>query len=565
VANDSDAKRAYMLVHQLRRMNSPAVFVTSVDARFYPGSEIFDRVLADVPCSGDGTVRKNPGIWRFWNHNNSLSLHRLQLSIAVRGAGLLKRGGTMVYSTCAMNPIENEAVVAELLRQCPDLKLIDVRPKMKEMAARPGMTHWKVFAGEKRDKNHEKKNNAKMQKRRREWEEKKKVKSEEGEDAEKSKEDKDGSNGENEKMDTDECNNDAEEAEGTDKVKEEKAPENGKEDDFPSSWDAETLLAHANKLGLTLFDKYEDVPEITRSRIRPSCFPPTPKEISQMKLDRCMRVLPHDMDTGAFFVAAFRKDDGKKGKKKKDKKKKMKEEAVNDEETSTNDKAKDEKGDNNDADDIKPPPRNNKGGDAGNSDFMPTPPDIFEPLIPFYGLSPKFPKKQIMVRACGENKILYFLTKSITTDLIEDQELQKHVTVINSGVKLLQRNSDHCEVNYRVNQEGIHLLVPYMTKRVITATMEDFEKCLVIGENIKIDSFTNKEYSAKVQEMSPGSFVVALEGCEKDWKKKMMLVMWRCRSDTVNCMVGKVEMEGMRSKLKAIRESVNDDTMDESK
>jgi hypothetical protein len=287
------------------------------------------------------------------------------------------------------------------------------------------------------------------------------------------------------------------------------------------------------------------------------------------------------MDTGAFFVAAFRKAGSKdtetgKEKKKHEKKDKNVKVESSDDEMSTDDnskevngnkskqKKKDDEMEDEDTDD-KPPTRKNKGSDAGSSNFIPTPPDILEPLIPFYGLSPDFPKKQIMVRACGENKILYFLTKSITTDLIEDQELQKHVTVINSGVKLLQRNSDHCEVSYRVNQEGIHLLVPYMTKRIITATLEDFEKCLVIGENIKIDSFTNKDCAKKMQEISPGSFVVALEGCEKDWKKKMMLVMWRCRSDTVNCMVGKVEMEGMRSKLKAIQDSGNGDSKGDDK
>ena len=63
VANDADPKRAYMLVFQLRRMNSPSVFVTSCDGQFFPflddksarGTEsegMFDRVLADVPCSG---------------------------------------------------------------------------------------------------------------------------------------------------------------------------------------------------------------------------------------------------------------------------------------------------------------------------------------------------------------------------------------------------------------------------------------------------------------------------------------------------------------------------------
>ena len=70
VANDADPKRAYMLVHQLRRINSPAVFVTSIEAQVFPnllkteaavnaGEEgMFDRVLCDVPCSGDGTTRK---------------------------------------------------------------------------------------------------------------------------------------------------------------------------------------------------------------------------------------------------------------------------------------------------------------------------------------------------------------------------------------------------------------------------------------------------------------------------------------------------------------------------
>eukprot|EP00978_Attheya_sp_CCMP212_P011426 scaffold28204_cov42-Attheya_sp.AAC.1 len=101
VANDSDAKRAYMLVHQLRRMNSPAVFVTSCDAQFFPlldkgnNSELegtFDKVLCDVPCSGDGTVRKNPGIWKQWNQLGALALHPLQLGIALNGLRLTKVG-----------------------------------------------------------------------------------------------------------------------------------------------------------------------------------------------------------------------------------------------------------------------------------------------------------------------------------------------------------------------------------------------------------------------------------------------------------------------------------------
>ncbi len=86
IANDSDYKRAGMLVHQSSRLPSPAVMVTNVDASYYPNIRIggtecpqilqFDRILADVPCSGDGTLRKNPIIWREWNTANGIGLHK---------------------------------------------------------------------------------------------------------------------------------------------------------------------------------------------------------------------------------------------------------------------------------------------------------------------------------------------------------------------------------------------------------------------------------------------------------------------------------------------------------
>ncbi len=65
---------------------------------------IFDRVLCDVPCSGDGTLRKAPNIWSKWSTHGGYSLHPLQLSIAKRGIQLLKVDGLIVYSTCSMSP-----------------------------------------------------------------------------------------------------------------------------------------------------------------------------------------------------------------------------------------------------------------------------------------------------------------------------------------------------------------------------------------------------------------------------------------------------------------------------
>ena len=74
----------------------------------------YDRVLCDVPCSGDGTLRKAPDIWRRWVASNGNGLHLLQLRIALQAAHQLRVGGRMVYSTCTFNPVEDEAVVAEV-------------------------------------------------------------------------------------------------------------------------------------------------------------------------------------------------------------------------------------------------------------------------------------------------------------------------------------------------------------------------------------------------------------------------------------------------------------------
>ena len=100
VANDSDNARCYMLTHQAKRLQSPCVIITNHDAAIMPTLMVphpaplapgqmtqlkFDRILADVPCTGDGTMRKNPDIWPKWNAMNSANLHGLQHRIAQIG------------------------------------------------------------------------------------------------------------------------------------------------------------------------------------------------------------------------------------------------------------------------------------------------------------------------------------------------------------------------------------------------------------------------------------------------------------------------------------------------
>lgn len=157
VANDADYRRAQIMVRQVKRVNSPCLIVTNHEAQMFPGVTVkhpdgtegpisFDRILADVPCSGDGTLRKNLPIWKDWNPHTANSLHTLQLRILMRAVQLCRPGGRIVYSTCSMNPVENEAVVAEAIRKSEiPLELLDAAQMLPNLKSRPGMLKWKVM------------------------------------------------------------------------------------------------------------------------------------------------------------------------------------------------------------------------------------------------------------------------------------------------------------------------------------------------------------------------------------------------------------------------------------
>ncbi|KAF8634819.1 hypothetical protein AX17_004071 [Amanita inopinata Kibby_2008] len=155
LANDNDHKRTHLLIHQVARLPSPALMVTNLDASNYPVIKVpvpgrkkleqllFDRILCDVPCSGDGTMRKNIGIWKSWQPGDANGLHNLQVRILQRAMKLLQAGGRIVYSTCSLNPVENEAVVAEALNANTDFELVNVSDKLPELKRRPGLTSWR--------------------------------------------------------------------------------------------------------------------------------------------------------------------------------------------------------------------------------------------------------------------------------------------------------------------------------------------------------------------------------------------------------------------------------------
>ena len=110
---------------------------------------LFDRVLCDVPCGGDGTIRKSPSKLTRWSVHLGLRVHRTQLAILTNGLAQLAVGGTLAYSTCALDPLQGEAVVRAALAADPTLRLVPpaealAPPTSSSLQYVPGVRTWRV-------------------------------------------------------------------------------------------------------------------------------------------------------------------------------------------------------------------------------------------------------------------------------------------------------------------------------------------------------------------------------------------------------------------------------------
>lgn len=99
----------------------------------------FDRVLCDVPCSGLGIIRRKPEI-RFKAQAEIDNLPEVQYRILKNAANYVKKGGRLVYSTCTLNPDENEKNVNRFLNEHNNFKLITVLPEVKRCAPSESQT-----------------------------------------------------------------------------------------------------------------------------------------------------------------------------------------------------------------------------------------------------------------------------------------------------------------------------------------------------------------------------------------------------------------------------------------
>ena len=155
IACEPERERCANLTGNTKLLPSPCRLVVSDEGQTFPeiwdssGDLVrYDRIVCDVPCSGDGTIRKNPNIWEKWSPASGNHRHSLQLNIARRGVELLKEGGLMAYSSCSMNQVENEAVVAALLQEAGgSLELVDTSDQLPGLQWLPGLSRWKVHDG----------------------------------------------------------------------------------------------------------------------------------------------------------------------------------------------------------------------------------------------------------------------------------------------------------------------------------------------------------------------------------------------------------------------------------
>ncbi|KAM4630711.1 RNA cytosine C(5)-methyltransferase NSUN2 [Polymixia lowei] len=453
IANDVDNKRCYLLVHQAKRLNSPCIMVVNHDASCIPTLQVdshgkrdilfYDRILCDVPCSGDGTMRKNIDVWKKWTTSNSLHLHGLQLRIAVRGVEQLAVGGRMVYSTCSLNPVEDEAVIAALLEKSEGaLELADSSDDLPGLKWMPGVTSWKLMTKE-------------------------------------------------------------------------------------GQW----------------YKDWSEVPSNRHTQIRPTMFPPKdPQKLAGMHLERCMRILPHHQNTGGFFLAVLVKKAPMPWNKRYPK---LRKEPSSGSAAQTGDspagaipadtpllpeaaleKAEGEaekneggeeaaKGDQAQETVAKPdgvcgPPPTKKMRLFGFKEdpfvFLTEDDPVFSPIQAFYDLAPDFPKLNVLTRTHeGKKRHLYMVSKELRNVLLNNSERMK---VINTGVKVWSRNSDGEEFGcaFRLAQEGIYTLHPYIRSRMITVSVEDI-KVLLTQENPFLSKL-QEDAHAQAKKMGMGSIVL---------------------------------------------------------
>jgi 16S rRNA (cytosine967-C5)-methyltransferase len=135
IAVDIRAERLRMLREEAKRLGVAVIDVHTGDASVLPKTFLaaYDRVLLDAPCSGLGTLRRNPEIrWRI-SRTDIKKCMETQKHLLRSAAEYVRPGGRLVYSVCTVTPEENEIIIGDLLKYRSDFRLVcptDVPPAL---------------------------------------------------------------------------------------------------------------------------------------------------------------------------------------------------------------------------------------------------------------------------------------------------------------------------------------------------------------------------------------------------------------------------------------------------
>ena len=145
MANDNNMGRMIVLASNLEKCGVSNVVITKRDGvrickQLKEAGFTFDKVLCDVPCSGEGTLRSSPHTFVSWNIKTVENLGRQQKVLAAAALEVLKINGEMIYSTCTHSPEENECVVQFLMDNF-DIKIEDIHLPIK---TRDGLEKWQA-------------------------------------------------------------------------------------------------------------------------------------------------------------------------------------------------------------------------------------------------------------------------------------------------------------------------------------------------------------------------------------------------------------------------------------
>ncbi len=125
VANDCKGDRLQSLGINLQRSVITNCLITLMRGQGIKDMQ-FDKILLDAPCSGTGTIRKSLKTISIWNAGMITKLAKEQKELIEVAFQNLKPGGEMVYSTCSLEPEENEGVVSHLLNKYENAEMVEV-------------------------------------------------------------------------------------------------------------------------------------------------------------------------------------------------------------------------------------------------------------------------------------------------------------------------------------------------------------------------------------------------------------------------------------------------------